>query len=125
MFRNFIYISLLAIGLSAPVEIERATQIAENFYNARYDGDTKGFPAMQYYWESIVAECILTPQGAKKINLFPIELGYKLPRPQRGRPVVAREENKQRIINKLAELSSDFGTEIQYSERGVGEVILK
>ena len=31
---------------------------------------------------------------------------------------------KQRIINKLAELSSEFGTEIQYSERGVGEVIL-
>ena len=96
-----------------------------DFYNARYDGDTKGFPAMQYYWESIVAECVLTPKGAKKINLFPIELGYKLPRSQRGRPVVAREENKQRIINKLAELSSSFGTEIQYSERGVGEVILK
>ena len=34
-------------------------------------------------------------------------------------------KNKQRIINKLADLSSDFGTEIQYSERGVGEVILK
>ena len=80
---------------------------------------------MKYYWESVVAECVLTPKGVKKINLFPIELGYKLPRPQRGRPVIAREENKQRIINKLADLSSDFGTEIQYSERGVGEVILK
>ena len=79
---------------------------------------------MKYYWESVVAECVLTPQGVKKINLLPIELGYKLPRAQRGRPVIAREENKQRIINKLAELSSEFGTEIQYSERGVGEVIL-
>ena len=71
-----------------------------------------------------IVELALLP-ASKKINLFPIELGYKLPRPQRGRPVIAREENKQRIINKLADLSSDFGTEIQYSERGVGEVILK
>ena len=72
-----------------------------------------------------VARRVKLKNKNKKINLFPIELGYKLPRPQRGRPVIAREENKQRIINKLADLSSDFGTEIQYSERGVGEVILK
>ena len=93
-----------------------------DFYDKRYDGDTKGFPALQDYWESIVAECKLSKEGVKEINLFPIELGYKLPRSQRGRPVIARQDNKERIIDKLAQLSKPFGTKIEFTENGIGRV---
>ena len=61
-------------------------------------------------------------QGVKEINLFPIELGYKLPRSQRGRPVIARQDNKERIIDKLAQLSKPFGTKIEFTENGIGRV---
>ena len=55
----------------------------------------------------------------KKIQFHPIELGWELPRSQRGNPRIASEPLARQIIEHLAELSAPYGTEIRY-ENGIG-----
>ena len=59
----------------------------------------------------------------RELALYPISLGYGLPRQVRGRPVLARGELAEKIIGDLVNLSAPFGTEIEF-RRGVGYVLL-
>ena len=54
-----------------------------------------------------------------EIRLYPIELGWKAPRSQRGTPRIAPEALGRKIIEHLAELSAPLGTSIRY-EDGIG-----
>ena len=54
-----------------------------------------------------------------EIRLYPIELGWKAARSQRGTPRVAPEALGRKIIEHLAALSEPFGTRIVY-EDGIG-----
>ena len=54
-----------------------------------------------------------------EIRLYPIELGWKAARSQRGTPRLAPEALGRKIIEHLAELSEPFGTRIVY-EDGTG-----
>jgi len=56
-----------------------------------------------------------------QIKLYPITLQGEKQRSKRGRPILADEENSHRIINYLKELSTSFGTEIEFKE-GIGVI---
>lgn len=75
---------------------------------------TGGFPGQRIYWESVIAAPTFRDGDLIEVRLYPLTLGYGMPRPQRGRPRLADDEAGQRIIDKLAELSQSFGVEVEY-----------
>ena len=56
------------------------------------------------------------------LELLPIELGFGEPRYRLGNPKVRTDCN---IIERLAEMSADYGTKIRIDERGFGIVDLE
>jgi poly-gamma-glutamate synthesis protein (capsule biosynthesis protein) len=93
--------------------------LQSNLEDIRFKGGTIGFPSNPIWYESVVA--VTTFSGSKMIDLklFPIDLGQKLPRSQRGTPRMADEVISQKIIERIAQLSASFGTKIVY-EGGIG-----
>ena len=99
-------------------------QLASEIYDRRFRVDeegnaTTGFPTASQWYESVVAVADFEGEEVVQIRLYPIELGWKEPRSQRGTPRLAPEALGRKIIEHLAELSRPFGTEIEY-EGGVG-----
>ena len=90
-------------------------------YQKRTQGDQAGFPADRRYWESIVPT--LCYEGGTEllgaIELTPISLGWKDARHRRGRPRLAGGEEGRAILDRFAELSRPFGTELRNEARSV------
>ena len=84
-----------------------------DFFDMGTADGTKGHPASAEFWQSIVAICRFEKQGLKQIELLPVDLGFGRPRPQRGCPLLADEELSQRILDRIARVSEDFGTRIE------------
>jgi poly-gamma-glutamate capsule biosynthesis protein CapA/YwtB (metallophosphatase superfamily) len=98
--------------------------LASEIYDARFGVDehgnpTTGFPTGSEWYESVVAVADFEGDEVVEIRLYPIELGWKAPRSQRGDPRIAPEALGRKIIEHLAELSAPFGTSIDY-EDGIG-----
>ena len=71
-------------------------------------------------WESMMAEPTFdSARQLISVRVYPLELGYKRPRPDRGRPYPASPEASQRIVARLSELSAPFGVTATL-EQGVG-----
>jgi poly-gamma-glutamate synthesis protein (capsule biosynthesis protein) len=84
--------------------------------NIRFKGGTIGFPSNPVWYESVVA---VTPFDGSKmtdLRLLPIDLGRKLPRSQRGTPRIADRTLGKNIIERIAQLSTSFGTRIVYED---------
>ncbi len=81
-------------------------------YRQRTNDDKGGFPADRRYWESVAP--VLTYEGSalKGIELLPISLGWGEARHRRGRPRLAEGAEGQGILQRFADLSTPFGTEI-------------
>ena len=62
---------------------------AADFYDRRSNNDTRSYPADERYWKSVIALPSFRAGKLEKIELLPITLGQKKPRPQRGRPMPA------------------------------------
>jgi len=95
-----------------------------DFNDARYDGDTIGFPAKPEIWESVIAVPFWKDGSLERLELHPISLGYGQPRQVRGRPMLAEAELSRKIISDLQRVSRPFGTKIDYVD-GIGIVDLK
>jgi poly-gamma-glutamate synthesis protein (capsule biosynthesis protein) len=100
------------------------TELAAGIYDRRFRVDeegnaTTGFPTGSEWYESVVAVAEFEGDELVELRLYPIELGWKEPRSQRGTPRLAPDGLGRQIIEHLAELSRPFGTEIRY-ENGVG-----
>lgn len=100
------------------------TELAAGIYDRRFRVDesgqpTTGFPTGSEWYESVVAVADFEGDEVVRLRLYPIELGWRQPRSQRGTPRLADEALGFRIIEHLAELSRPFGTEIRY-ENGIG-----
>ena len=98
--------------------------LASEIYDARFGVDeegnpTTGFPTGSEWYESVVAVMDFEGDEVVEIRLYPIELGWKAPRSQRGDPRIAPEALGRKIIEHLAELSAPFGTSIDYQD-GIG-----
>ncbi|MBM3548762.1 MAG: CapA family protein [Alphaproteobacteria bacterium] len=88
-------------------------------YQKRTEGDRKGFPADQRYWEAIVPTLRYDGGALRSIELMPISLGWKDARHRRGRPRLAGPEEGRAILARFAELSRPFGTELCEEGRSV------
>lgn len=96
-----------------------------DFYDARSDHDRRSFPADKLNWESVAAFVVFdSDRRLKEITLQPLSLGFRQPRTVRGRPRLADPSLGREIIERLAALSSPFGTEIRYRD-GVGIVTIE
>jgi len=69
----------------------------------------------------VFAVCDFQRNDVKEIRLYPLELGFGLPRSQRGRPLLASGEAAERVIGRVAELSRRYGTHVSYRD-GVGVI---
>ena len=103
-------------------KLDALAQVAD-FNDARYDNDTRSFPAIPEIWESVIAVPTFENRELVELALYPIDLGFGRPRQVRGRPLLANAELGRKIIGDLSRLSAPFGTEIEM-RRGVGYVKL-
>ena len=84
------------------------------FYDARSGKGTKGFHVVPEMWESAVAVLSYESKRISSIKLHPIDLALRLPRHQRGRPVLADpgSEIYRNVISRYQRMSDAFGTVI-------------
>ncbi|MBI4198712.1 MAG: CapA family protein [Chloroflexi bacterium] len=90
-----------------------------DFQVARTDHDRRGFPADPAFWRTIVPVVNYEGGKLKEVRIYPIDLGYKLPIPQRGRPLLAQREHGTETLEWLQKLSEPYGTRIAI-EHGMG-----
>lgn len=98
------------------------TKTSQVFESRLYDedGDPKGDLANPWFWWSAVPICEFShDSGLEHIKFHPITLQQDQPRPQRGIPVLAKDEEANTILDELVKLSAAFDTDIEI-EDGVG-----
>jgi len=88
--------------------------------NKRSKNNTIGLGVNPEVWRSVVASFTAENGKLTEVKLHPIEMGFDLPSYRKGLPALSRDED---TIRRMAELSSEFGTEISF-ENGVGIVKL-
>jgi poly-gamma-glutamate synthesis protein (capsule biosynthesis protein) len=89
-----------------------ATHTPGDYFEARSDAGKRGFPADPVFWQGVFAVCTYEAHALKEVTLYPIDLGFGRPIPQRGRPLLAQGRVAQDILRWLQELSAPFGTDI-------------
>ncbi len=78
-------------------------------------------PAARYYqshrraWESFASALCLVDDRIVEIRLIPLDLGFRQPLPERGRPRYADERLGRSIMDQVQQHSADFGTTILFS----------
>lgn len=81
------------------------------------DGDHKGDLANPWFWRSAVPICEFSHNsGLERIKFYPITLQQDQPRPQRGIPVLAEDEEANTILDELVKLSAAFDTDIEIED---------
>lgn len=73
-------------------------------------------------WESVLASPIFVDGHLDRIELLPLLIESDGASPWRGIPMVAKGKEAARVINRLSELSEEFGTEIVMGD-GMGRVV--
>jgi poly-gamma-glutamate synthesis protein (capsule biosynthesis protein) len=91
------------------------------FNASRYRNETTGFPANPEIWESVIARPTFVDGELTELELHPITLGFGAPAWVRGRPMLAKGDLAEKILNDLEERSAPYGTEIDV-RNGVGYV---
>jgi poly-gamma-glutamate synthesis protein (capsule biosynthesis protein) len=79
---------------------------------ARSGGEEFGFAADPVFYRSAVPVGEFEGGQLREIRLYPIDLGFKQPMSQRGRPVLAEGQVAQEILRWLQDVSKPYGTEI-------------
>ena len=82
-----------------------------DFLDARTDKDTRGFPVEAEFWQGCLATVTFDAGALRALNLHPLDLGHGARRAERGRPLLARGERAAPILERLARLSRQHGTE--------------
>ncbi len=84
----------------------------------RTNNNTKGLGVNPYVWESVIATWTMEDEELRELTLYPIELGFGLPRYSRGWPELSQ---KTSILEHLQNLSAPYGTRIEI-EGSVGKI---
>jgi poly-gamma-glutamate capsule biosynthesis protein CapA/YwtB (metallophosphatase superfamily) len=103
-----------------PLGMPEGSGVAD-FNDRRSKNDTIGFPADPYIWESVIAMPRFTGRQLTELKLYPITLGFKKPRTQRGWPMFAGPDLSRKIIDDVTRLSAPFGTKVELRD-GIGIV---
>lgn len=96
------------------------TKVGAYMYN-RSKNDTAGYGTLPEIWEAIMGAWTIEDGKVTEVQLYPISLGMKKPRPQKGVPVLSGDE---KFLARLAELSKPYGTNIEIKD-GVGYIRMK
>ncbi len=102
-----------------------ASALANDFYNARSKPDpTTGFPtayhpATQAVWESVLPVMTFKGHAVTEIKFYPIDIGFRVPRPHQGTPRLADGALGQQILERFSKMSEVYGATIAI-ENGVG-----
>jgi poly-gamma-glutamate capsule biosynthesis protein CapA/YwtB (metallophosphatase superfamily) len=105
-----------------PLGLPQGSGVSD-FNDRRSNNDTTGFPSDPYNWESVIAMPRFTGEQLTELKLYPITLGFKKPRQQRGRPMFADPELSRKIIDDVAKFSAPFGTRVELRD-GIGTVVV-
>jgi poly-gamma-glutamate synthesis protein (capsule biosynthesis protein) len=92
-----------------------------DYFEARSDGGKRGFPADPVFWQSVLPLCRYEGKRLREVLLYPVDLGFGRPIPQRGRPMLAEGKVAREVLEWLRELSKPFGTQIEI-EGGIGVI---
>lgn len=95
--------------------------VTTDWLNARYKGDTVGHTGNREQWEQAFAVVDFAGDVLKEIRVYPIDLGHKRPRWQRGRPIMAEGDLAVKILERIQRLSARFGTDLRI-ENGIGVI---
>ena len=87
-----------------------------DFYEARSGNQTRGQDVNKLLWQTVVARVEWKARKLTRIVLYPIDLGMRLPRGQRGRPVLAEGDMAQEILGRVKQMSAPLGTRIDIEE---------
>lgn len=79
----------------------------------RSDNGKKGLGVNPDVWESVIPFWKMSNGKLEEIKLYPIELGFGLPRYKRGWPKISETAS---ALEKLKELSEPFGTKIEIKD---------
>jgi poly-gamma-glutamate capsule biosynthesis protein CapA/YwtB (metallophosphatase superfamily) len=82
---------------------------AADFYDARAASEKPNVRV----WQSVIPVASFKSKNLHDIKLYPIEMGYGLPRPDAGRPMLARGKTATDILKRLQHLSEPFHTIIE------------
>jgi hypothetical protein len=81
-----------------------------SFNDARTNNGKKGHPAQARYWQNMAAVCNFEKGNFKELRLYPVDQGFGVPRPQRGRPTLAQGTIAKGILANLQKVCKPFGT---------------
>jgi poly-gamma-glutamate capsule biosynthesis protein CapA/YwtB (metallophosphatase superfamily) len=84
-----------------------------DFLDARTNNGTKGHVAQEGFWENIAVTCYFAGGRLGEIRIHAVDQGFRRPRGQRGRPVLAAEPIASRVIARVEQLSKPFGTKVE------------
>ncbi|MBI2835973.1 MAG: CapA family protein [Acidobacteria bacterium] len=71
------------------------------------------------WYETVATVAQFRGHGLVELKLYPVEMGHKSPRGQKGTPRLANAQKGKEIIDRLTRLSVPFGTQIVF-ENGIG-----
>ncbi len=99
--------------------------LAADFYDARSKPDPKTglptsyYPAQADIWESAVVVPVFQGHKVVEIKFYPVDMGFRMPRPRQGTPRLAEPFMAGKIIDRLAKMSEQYGTTIVFKD-GIG-----
>jgi poly-gamma-glutamate synthesis protein (capsule biosynthesis protein) len=104
-------------------DLNHYSGVVSDAYDARQSAKTKPsnqehkwFTEDEKYWISVLPWMRFIGDSLCDLKLYPVELGMKKPRSQRGRPVLADEKYGKKILGIIKELSEPYGTEIKIKD---------
>ena len=94
------------------------TKVGE-YMDQRSLNGTRGYVVQENIWRAVLPGFTVDNGRVTEVKLYPVDLGQKLPRSQRGLPRLTRAREPMLY---LAGLSKSYGTEISVDEEGVGSI---
>ena len=101
-------------------DLSHTNTVADGF-DVRSKNNSIGLGVNPKVWESVLPIWKMENGELTELHLHPLELGFGKKRFERGWPVLSDNVS---ILERLAELSAPYGTDIHIEER-VGKVLLK
>lgn len=90
------------------------------YMDARSAGGTRGYAVQWPIWNAVLPSWTMEDGKITELKLYPYDLGMKLPRSQKGVPVLNGSEE---VLTYIRDMSKPFGTEMDI-ENGVATVRL-
>jgi poly-gamma-glutamate capsule biosynthesis protein CapA/YwtB (metallophosphatase superfamily) len=95
-----------------------------DYFDARSGNETRGHHVTPEALQTVVAICEFGRSGLSGIKLYPVDLGFKRPRPQRGRPLLAEGQVATTILDRAVRLCARYGTQVEQTA-GYGVIHLR